>query len=640
MLQAIREHTQGWIAWVIVIFLSIPFALWGIQSYLGVGSEPIAATVNGLEIPQREFDSRYQDTRLRLREQLGAAYRPDLFDEPTLRAQVLDTMIQETLLQQLSHELGLRASSQELQGAILSNPAFQKDGRFDKATYDRTLELQGMHSLQYEEGLRQRIVGTQLQRTLLASAFATAREVAEFVRLDRQRRQIAYIRLPQAGFDAAEEPLEEAALSAYYRDHQASFQTPERVKLGYLVLDVQSLGDAQVPTEEELRRLYEDESARFRQPEQRRARHILVALPAEANEPEAAKARARLEAIRARLAGGEDFATVAKEQSEDPGSASQGGDLGLFGRGVMDPAFDQAVFGLALNTLSEPVRSAFGYHLIEITEIQPEHVKPFEEVRDQLAAEAAKSRAEGLFYDWAERLANLVYETPDSLEPAAEALGLPLHHSDWIDRNGGEGLLAERKVVAAAFSDDVLREGLNSELIEPERNRLQAVVVRVLEHEEATVKPLEAVREDIAGILRAERATAAAAAAAQGLLARLQAGEDKTLVATGYSLEEPGLVARDAAEVPPGVRDLAFTLPRPAAGAATFGHTTLAQGDAAVVILGQVVDGDLAELDEAERKRLKDDLQQSLGRGDYEQWLSDLERRAKITREIPESASL
>jgi peptidyl-prolyl cis-trans isomerase D len=232
----------------------------------------------------------------------------------------------------------------------------------------------------------------------------------------------------------------------------------------------------------------------------------------------------------------------------------------------MDPAFEQAAFSLETGATSEPVRSQFGYHLIQVTEIQPETLKPFEEVREQLRAEAARGGAEAAFYDMAERLANLVYENPDSLEPAAEALGLQLQSSDWIGREGGADLLANPKLIAAAFSPEVLHEGVNSDLIEPEAEALQALVLRVTEHEEAAPKPLDAVREEIIAAIREQKASAAAQAEAKAMTDRLLAGEALTSVAGKHPITETGLVQRDAESVPGEIIDLAFTLPRPAPG--------------------------------------------------------------------------
>jgi len=631
MLQEIRERAEGWIAWAIVILLIIPFAFWGIHSYMGGGSEPVIATVNGSDITARSLDRRVEETRMRMRERLGTAYRPELFDDKTLRAQVLDGMIQEQVLLSASMDMGLRASNLELQAAILATPAFQRDGRFDKATYDHMLQLQGTHAPQYEEGLRQRIVGTQIQRALAASEIASESELSAAIRLDRQQRRLVYLQLPKIDF-LTSDLIAEAEIQAWYQQQGDRYRSPERVKLAYLVLDAANLSAGQPPDEEALRQLYAEKSEQFRAPEQRRARHILVTLDPGADAAAEAAAKAKIAAVRARLMAGEAFADLAKEVSQDLGSARAGGDLGLFGKGVMDPAFEQASFVLGLNQVSDPVRTPFGYHLIEVTEIQPERVKPFEEVRDQLLAEASRSGAEGAFYERSERLANLVYESPDSLVPAAEALGLQVQTRDWLERRGGEGLLANPKVLAAAFSDEVLRGGNNSDLIEPEPDALQVVVLRVTEHEEAAPRPLEAVREEIIAAIRDQQAGEAAESAAKGMTERLRAGETLAALAGAYPVNEAGLVMRDAQGVPAEVLDLAFRLPKPAAGGASYGSRKAAGGDGLVVAVTEVVDGDLASLDEAARAQFGRQLSLMLSRDYYDTMLKDMVSRAKIER--------
>jgi peptidyl-prolyl cis-trans isomerase D len=323
---------------------------------------------------------------------------------------------------------------------------------------------------------------------------------------------------------------------------------------------------------------------------------------------------------------------LAKELSQDPGSAAQGGDLGLIERGLMDPAFDQVAFALEVGQLSKVVRTRFGYHLIEVTEIEPSETKSFEAVRDRLIAELQEHNKEARYFDRAERLANLSYESPDSLEPAAEALGLPLQTSDWIDRSGGEGILAHPKVIAAAFSDEVLGEGNNSDLIEPERDRLQAIVLRVLQHREASVKPLDEVRDEIVSILRDKKAADAAAAKAAALADALSAGEDLSAAAGDYKVTELGLVTRDAVQMPAEIRDLAFSLPHPGQDGKSYGSLSLAGGDAAMVILSEVVDGSLEDMDEETRDRVRKSLTQDIGRAYYEDLLAGLERRADIER--------
>jgi len=631
MLQTIRERAQGWIAWVIVVLISVPFALWGIQSYLGVGAEPVVATVNGTEITERELDNRYRDVMARLREQLGAAYRPELFDDKKMRSQVLEEMIRDNLLMQTSDALGLRVSKHELRGAILSDPAFQKDGRFDDATYERMLQLQGMAPVQYEENLLRRMVGAQLSRAVVATEILLDGELEGDVQLEHQQRSLRYVRVPKSSF-LSDEPVSDEEVTAYYESNRSQFQTPERIKVQYLVLDADSIASEDVPSDEDLRELYEAEKDRFTQPERRRVRHILIALDPKADAAAEEAAKARIAKIRERIAAGEDFASVAKELSQDPGTAGQGGDLGLIEQGVMDPAFDKVAFSLEVGRLSDAVRSPFGYHLIEVTEIQPKVTKPFDEVRDQLITELQKRGNEGRFFDEAERLANLSYESPDSLEPAAEALGLELQTSDWIDRSGGKDVFAYPKVVAAAFSDEVLDQGSNSDLIEPERNRLQAVVLRVLEHEKATAKPLDQVRDQIADILRDRRAADAAAAKAAELATALTNGGDMSTVSGKYKVEDLGLISRSAMQVPAEIRDFAFALARPGSGGASYGSLSLADGDGATVILSEVVDGSLKGMDEATRDRIRKDLTQGIGRSYYEDLLADLESRADITR--------
>jgi peptidyl-prolyl cis-trans isomerase D len=631
MLQTIRERAQGWIAWAIVVLISIPFALWGIQSYLGIGGEPVVATVNGVDITQRAFDYRYREVRAQLRERLGASYRPELFDEKTLRAQVLEQMIRENLLLQVSHDMGLRASNQELRAAIMATPAFQKDGRFDDATYQRALQLRGMRPPQYENGLRQEIVGTQLERAVVASEFATPKELDQAIRLQGQERKVSYFLVPKDRFKT-DAKLTDQQIEAYYRAHQSQFRVPERVKLQYLVLDAAAMAPKQAPSEDDLRQLYESEIDRFTQPERRDVRHILITVDPNADAAAAEASKARIMAIRKRIESGEDFAKVAKEVSQDPGSAAQGGDLGFIEKGLMDPAFDQAAFALKQGQLSEPVRTRFGYHLIQVTKIEPAKVKPFAAVKDQLLAQAKKRQSEGAYYDLAEKLANLTFESPNSLEPAAKALGLKVQTSGWIERSGGKGILANPKVIAAAFSDDVLKDRHNSEVIESERNAQESIVLRVVDHEDATVKPLEAVRAQVVADLRDQDATEAAKAAAAKLADQLKSGAKMAQVASGYELKQPGLVTRTKPDVPPAVLEVAFSLSRPQKDGATYGSTLVAQGDAAVVGVSDVVDGSPKGLSQAAREQEGRALAQLIGSRYYDDLVEDLVSRAKITR--------
>jgi peptidyl-prolyl cis-trans isomerase D len=407
----------------------------------------------------------------------------------------------------------------------------------------------------------------------------------------------------------------------------------------YLVLDAEALaGDTQDVDEDELRAAYDARIDEFIEPEQRNLRHILLQVAGDADTAAADAIKAELAALRDQIEAGANFAEVAREHSDDPGSAANGGDLGLVPRGIMDPAFEQAAFELEQGVVSEPVRSRFGYHLIEVTGIEGGEPAPFEDVREQLVTEMTSGEAEAAYFEFAEQLANLTYESPDSLIPAAETLGLEIQTSDWITRDGGEGLLAQRRVIDAAFSDDVLTQGNNSELLEPDRDRMQAIVLRVDEHEPAAAKPLEEVREEIVTALAEQTASEAALAAAEAMVAELKAGAELASVAADYEVEEPGSVSRNAPNVPPTPLELAFQAPRPAEGQISYASGPMPNGSAVVVAVSGVEDADADALEasakDAERRRLS----QTLGRHGYDAVLDDLVARAKVERrQLPSS---
>ncbi|MBK1647392.1 SurA N-terminal domain-containing protein [Rhabdochromatium marinum] len=643
MLLEIRERAQGWMAWAIVILISIPFALWGIQSYLGGGGEPVVASVNGAEITEAQLNQNVQRTRMDMRARLGDAYDPALFEGTGLRERVLNQMIEAQVMLDASQRLGLRVADAVLRSAIAQEPAFQKDGRFDKATYAQVLQYQGLTPAMFEQSLRRRLLDTQLERVVQSTAFATQTEVKQSLRLMHQQRDIRYIKLPHSDF-APSEPPDEDALHAYYEQHPDDFKSPEQVKLSYILLSPETLGADQPVSAADLHALYEERTETLKTPEQRTLRHILIALPADADEAAIAKAREQAAEVRERLLAGEDFATLAGEVSDDPLSADQGGDLGQIERGMLDPIVEQAAFSLDVNELSEPVRSRFGYHLLEVTAIEPSQVPPFDEVADELRKELQSRSAEGAFYDYAERLATLSYEVPDSLVPAAEELGLTVQQSDWLDRSGGEGIFANPKVMTAAFSDDVLNLGNNSELLEPDPQQLQALVLRIDGHRPEALRPFEEVRDDIVTILSTRQAAEAALEAAQTLAERLRqettpVAEAVEVAGTSYTVEAPGLLERQSSEVPSPVLREAFLLPRPMDEQPSIGTLADGAGDAFVILVSAVQDGQDealgAEVSAAESRALA----QRIGRADFSHFVSGLEASAKIERKALASES-
>lgn len=629
MLQSIRESAQGWIAWAIVILISVPFALWGINSYLGVGGEPVMASVNDREITERELENNYQRFRSNLREQLGTAFDPDLFNETQMRKDVLERMVRTELVLQAANRLGLGAGDAMIRETIASIPSFQVDGRFDKVIYERILRQQGFSPAEFEQQIRQGMLSDQLSRAVTGSELITQAEIESIVRLEEQRRDMQYLRLQAESF-VKPDGIGDAEVQAYYEANQDDFMAPEQVKIAYLELNVANLSNTLEQDEEELKSFYEEHRGDYSVLERRRASHILIEAEGEGDEAETA-AREKADAILVRIRDGEDFAVVAKEVSQDPGSAAQGGDLGFVEAGMMDEAFESALFKLAQGEVSEPVRSSFGFHIIKLSEIEAGSEKSFEEVRDEVLAAYRSHEAERQFYEYAERLADLAYENADSLEPAAEALGLKIVATDWLSA-AGEGVPGGRKSMAAAFSEDVLVGGHNSELIELGAEHL--VVLRVQDHKVASVRPLAEVKEVIATRLREQQGSDLAREMGQALLERLRKGETLEQVAqglVGHQVEQSNGVGRNEAKPEPTIVQALFRLPRPEGDQPQYGQAELANGDFVIIALHKVEDGSLDNLDANAIESRRVSLERSRGRDRFRQLVDNLRAEADVT---------
>ena len=492
MLLAIRERVMGVVGWVLLGILAIAFSFFGLNWYFQADSRVFAATVNDVDIPLGEQQRTYQLLRAQLQEQLGEAYNPALINEERLKESALQQLIREQLLLQEAEASGFAISPQLVAARIGAFEAFQEDGRFSKERYERTLRLQGMSPSEFEWRLTREMLTQQITNGISRTAAPTAASANRAFELQSQQRRFSHITLPLARFTDSVQ-ISDADISAWYDSHKDGFMTPERVRIQYLELRAE---DIEVPgevDEEALRQLYDDQPERFITPEERQARHILISLPADADEDAIATSRGEAEAILQRLENGEDFGELAKAESDDPGSAGNGGDLGFFGRGLMTPEFEQAVFALDKGGRSDIVRSPFGFHIIELTDIRPEVAQSFEEARTVLIEEYLAEQRSELFYDRSEQLANLVFEQPDTLQGAADALGLEPQSSDWLTREGGPGVGENPKVASMAFQEDILEGGANSEPIEISAEHL--IVIRNLEHEPAAARPLEEVRD-------------------------------------------------------------------------------------------------------------------------------------------------
>jgi peptidyl-prolyl cis-trans isomerase D len=580
MLTAIRDRVSGWIAYFIVLLISIPFALWGIDQYFGGGDPRVAAEVNGVEIPVEAFAYQFQQQRQYLQQVYGGNLTANVSDAAIEQA-VIQGMVRAEVLQQEAQEAGYRVGDEALLYELSRIEAFQTDGQFDIQRYEQLLQAQQQTRAGFEQNLRRQLGLSYFEDGIWRSAFLPPSVKQDLLRLKNQRRDLEYFVIPA---DPASVKIGDKATSKYYEVHQDRFQTPEKVKLAYVELSEKALMNEIQADESALIEYYQSQVNRYIIPEQRKARHILLKLPEGAGQDAIRKARQRAKGLVARLRAGKDFAKLAEQYSEDALSASSGGDLGFIARGDLDPRVEDVLFTLKKGEISDPIRTDLGFQIVQLTEVKPARQKPFEDVRAEVERDYRRQEAQERFVEQAEQLLTLTYEQSGSLEPAAEALGLEIQRSGWLTRSQGAGIASNPKIRSAAFKEDVLQGRYNSDMVELGQGHV--AVLRVIEHEPAQPQPLQEVRNDIKQILAVQAAREQAAKAGRQALAKLQSGKAINDVAERYqaSIETPGFVERTEAIVPQPIVAKVFALNKPSPGGATVGGVELANGYAVIAL--------------------------------------------------------
>lgn len=540
MLETFREHSKGWLAKLLLALITIPFALWGIDSYLHqAGTSVAVAEVDGESISVQEFGNALQNVRYRL--QAEGKADPALLDDPAFKHSLLDELIQQRLLAAEAREARFALSDQSLSEQIFALPEFQQDGKFSQERYDSVLSQNRMSPTQFEARMRSDLIMQQLRDGIAAAGFTPQALFDATMAIERQQREVSVAKV------AAEQFLAQASVTpeqvkAYYDQNQERFRIPEQVKIQFVLYSANALiADMQV-SDEEVKKYYDENAAQFQGDEQRGASHILIGFGG--NTDAASKQAAREKALRVLeevRQHPDDFAALAKKYSDDPGSRENGGDLGLFGRGTMVKPFEDAVFSLAPGAVSDLVETEFGYHIIKLTDIQGQS-QGFEQHKVNIRAELLYQKALAKFAERAENFSNLVYEQYDSLQPAADALGLQIQNSPWMSRADALKFFKNDKLVNAIFSSEVLKDGRNTEAIEAAPNTL--VAARVAEYKPAEPRKFEEVSESIEAFLRQEQGAKLAIAQGQKLLADLQAGK----AADGITWSEPVVVDRKNAQ--------------------------------------------------------------------------------------------
>ena len=618
MLQNIRDNSQGWIAKTIIGIIVMLLALTGFEAIFNAASNnQNAAEVNGEEISRYDLDQAMNMQRRQLAQQLGQDFDASLLDDRLLRDSALGSLIDRMLLLQSAKNANFAFSSEALDQLILQTPEFQVDGAFSAARFDQVIQQMGYSRLQFRQLLEQEMLIGQLRAGISGTGFVTDQQVDNFARLEMQTRDFATLTLPaqQEAIEVGDEQIKD-----YYEANADRFRTPEQVIVEYVELKKESFFDQVEVSDEELQELYQKQIANLA--EQRRAAHILIETGGELSDDEA---KAKIDEIATRVKNGDDFAAVAKEASQDPGSANEGGDLGFAGPGVYDPAFEDALYALNEGEVSAPVKSEFGWHIIKLLGVQSPEVPAFESLKPQLVRELKAQQVEQRFVETSKQLEDSAFEASDLAQPAQE-LGLMVQTTEAFGRDGGEGITANRQVIQAAFSDEVLVDGANSSVIELDPDT--SIALRVKEHLKPAAIPLADVREDIVQQLQRSLAAEAARAKGEQLLADLRKGQQPD----DGQWQAVEAATRSQEGVAPALLQAVFRMPRPEQqDKPSYSGVALSNGDYAVVRLNGVNEPEAALTDE-EKLNYRRFLASRVGQQDFAAFRQKLQAEAEIER--------
>ncbi len=593
MLLDLREKVRNSkpLKYSLITIICIPFALVGIGSYLTGGGPPPVAEVNGVEISQQSLEQAYRFQRNQLSSMFGGQIPEGLANDTALREQARDQLINQQVVQSAVEEAQFAVGDETLGLAIQSNPAFQVDGKFDQESYLRAVSARSGSPANFEQSLRAQTALSQFSEGLIESGFTLPGEAA---RVDALRRQTRNVDLITLSLSALQESIEvsDEEVQSYFDENADSFQFPDRAKVQYIELNSTDQAESIDILDEDAQAYYDSNKRRYVTPEQRSASHILFAADGDSELEEKNNLAAE---VKARIEAGEAFADLAKEFSDDPGSADSGGSLGPILPGQMVPEFETAVNELAeVGGVSEPVVSQYGVHLIKLDAIQPEKGKPFEEVKDDIITTLKQNEANSEFNSLLDKLEESAFDFSDELDTAAAETGLEVQTTDWVDVDSDNGpLFSNPAVLQSVFSDEVLLDGLNSEAIQIAPRHV--VVLRVLDSEGPRPKTVDDVREEISEKLKSDSAAEQLDTLASELRDKVAAGEDVVALADAEELADVIMdesVERNGSDIDATVVNAIFAAAKPAADAATVSTLTAGNGDRVVFALRSI---DVAE---------------------------------------------
>ncbi len=615
MFDAVRNNKK--IVQIFLALITLPFAFFGVESYVRNVSDDGVAKVGDTKISLQQFQQALREQQERLRAQMGGNVDPKLLDNPEARKAVLDDIVDQQLLKQEARKNHMMVSDDMVRRTIVGIQAFQENGKFSNERYEAVVRAQGMSPAGFEAQLRQDLTLQQLAGSVGQSGFVAKTVNDRIVAIQTEKRNVMEYRLSLDGF-LDKVKLEEGAARKFYDANKSQFEIPEQVRAEFVVLSAENLGSQLAVSDAEIKTWYDGHKERYALPEERRAAHILIGL----EKSDKARAKAKAEEVLAELKKTPAaFADLARKNSDDPGSAAKGGDLGFFGRGAMVKPFEDAAFKLKEGELSGVVESDFGFHLIKVTSIRAAKEKPLSEVKAEIEAELKKAAAARKFAEAAEAFSNMVYEQSDSLKPVAEKFKLAVKQSAWLTRqpNPANGPLGNEKVLTALFSDEVIKNHRNTESVEIAPNTL--VAARMVEHKPTAMQPLDGVKANIETLLKRQEAQAAAKKAGEASLDALKKGEDHLTWGAAKTVSR-----MDSRLVPPQAVAAIFKMD--AGKLPTYTGTELPGTGYALFKLVKVEAGE--KLDDARRQAMLRQVNTMAVQEEVQAYLSALRTRYKV----------
>ncbi len=652
MLQALREKSSGWVATLILGLLTVPFAFFGMEQYLFQRNETFAAKIEAPpvwwpaapdwwlvrkalwqkdEISADDFRSAFERVRQNQRQAAGENFNVREFESIDNKRRILDLLVDERVMRMSTTREGYVVGDALLRKTIESMQEFQVDGKFDVQRY-RLMLASGsppQTPTQFDRQMRDEIEKRLLAAQLQSSAFVTNSDGLRLIALLSEKRDVSYAVLPPPSENST--PVAAADIASWYKAHPDDFRSPEQVTIEYVEIDAAALTPSEVADERSLRDRYEQEKVRFVEPEQRLTSHILVKVDAGADAATQKAAEAKAQDLLKQAKAGADFASLARANSDDAGSKASGGDLGWITKnGQMVKPFEDAVFATDTGTISGPVKSDFGWHIIQVRDLKAGREMPFDQARPELERLLAESAKERAYNDLTGKLVDEILKSPTSLAPAARVANLQVQKLGPFARGQATGIAANPAVLRAAFSDDLKQNRIVSDPIEISQNH--SVLIRVVDHTPERVQPLDQVGAQVVAAVRADRARKAAEAEAEAVLARMKKGESLAKIA-----EEKKWVVANMPGIPRGAptpdqiaNEAYFQVPAPAPGKTSPGKTQMQSGQMVVFEVSKVAQGNNDEVTPEIRAGFLRELAPRIGQQDAESVGKAERKRMKV----------